>query len=382
VVFTFSASLLVSCKQKKDYSKDEPLEPSYSPSLFIGSQNQYIYALNPQTSEKKWEYNVKANIVATPLIFNKKYLVLAKPDSMIVLDVNNGKQVKTININGLNLESSFIQDGNQYVIGSYITDASSSSGFYFRTDLEKLIQVGYLDSNFTKFYSSSITTATPTIYNGMLYVAGINEVNAYNILTPFSGGWTSPLPSAGSMSSSPVVSYPYVYVGGIDGKLYALNIADGTVGWTFATAASILSSPIVYGGNIIFGSSDFNLYCIDSAAKAPRWVVPTKDRIVSSPFAYNQTVYFASYDYTFYAVDIIDGHAKWQYPTGKLIKSSPVAQGNAVYVGSFDKYLYKFDTTGNLSWKKNIDGLIESSPVLFDLDRAYYPSITGMANKN
>jgi outer membrane protein assembly factor BamB len=379
VVFTFSASLLVSCKQKKDYSKDEPLEPSYSPSVFIGSQNQYVYALNPETGEKKWEYNLKTDIVAVPVVFNKKYLVAAKPDSLVVLDVNSGKVIKNISIPGLNLEASFIQESGQYLIGSYISDVPSGAGNYFRTDLEKLIQIGYLDPAFTKLYSSTVTSSTPTIYNGMIYIAGKGEVRAYNLLTPFTGGWVSPLPSAGTIASSPVVSFPYVYVGGRDGNLYALNISDGTVGWTFSTGGQILSSPIVYGGNIIFGSNDYNLYCLDSAAKAPRWVVTTGNSVVSSPFAYNQVVYFASQDYSLYAVDIIDGAVKWQFPTKDLVNSSPVAHGNTVYISSFDKNLYAFDTTGVLKWSRNIDGVIRTSPVLYDLNNVYYPAISGMS---
>lgn len=40
-VLTVSGMLFSAC-QKQNYSKDEPLDPVYSPSLFISSQNQFF----------------------------------------------------------------------------------------------------------------------------------------------------------------------------------------------------------------------------------------------------------------------------------------------------------------------------------------------------
>ena len=59
--------------------------------------------------------------------------------------------------------------------------------------------------------------------------------------------------------------------------------------------------------------------------------------------------------------------------------SSPLVNNGVVYYGSYDKYLYAADTSkGTLRWKKSIDNVIETSPVLLDsAGKANYPSISG-----
>ena len=92
-LFAAFATLVTAC-QKNDYSKDEPLEPKHSPSLFIGSQNQYLYALVPETGEKKWEANIGANIIASPVVVGE-FLMVAATDSLYKLDLYSGKILKS-----------------------------------------------------------------------------------------------------------------------------------------------------------------------------------------------------------------------------------------------------------------------------------------------
>lgn len=360
VFFTISAMLVTAC-QKNDYSKDEPLKPKHTPSLFIGSQNQYLYALVPETGEKKWETNMKANIIASPVVVDE-FLMVAAADSLYKLDLHTGAIIKSYSFDNEN----FISFTGTPVAQGKVLYVASQNGFLYAVDVQN-------DKLLWKYNAGNPIVSSPTLYNGQIIITSkkVHSVNALNGTV----AWTSTVES----NSGATVSYPYVYVCGIDGAMYALDITSGITSWTFdpGTKSTILSSPLVYGGNIIFGSSDFKVYCIDSVAKIPRWVFETSDRVISSPYAKDQIVYFGSYDYNFYAVDIIDGDLKWKKQTGELIKSSPLVYEGTVYVGSFDKTIYAFDTSGDLRWKKNIDGLIETSPVLYDLDKAYYSSVTG-----
>lgn len=361
-IFTASAALFSAC-QKTEYSKDEPLEPTYSPSLFVGSQNQILYALVPETGDKKWETNVRANMIASPVVMGN-YLMVATVDSLYKLDVHTGKILRTYAFDNENLLSF---TGTPYAQGD-ILFVTSRNGSVYSINIKS-------DQLNWKYDAGSPIESAPVLYNGQLIItAGAGGVHAVNALngTP---AWTSAVPS----SAGATVSAPYIYIGGLDGALHALNATTGVSVWQYNpnTNSTILSSPVVYGGNIIFGSSDYNVYCIDSVAREPRWVFETGNRVVSSPAAKDQIVYFGSYDYTFYAVDIIDGELKWKKKTEAIIKASPMVHQGTVYIGSFDKMLYAFDSSGTLRWSRNMDGLIETSPVLYDLDKAYYSSVTG-----
>lgn len=362
-VLTVSGMLFSAC-QKQNYSKDEPLDPVYSPSLFISSQNQFLYSLDPNTGARHWEYNLHANQQATPFIL-KNFLFVAAEDSLFKFDVNTGKLIRTFGFDNALSISLVASPSSQGSINGNILYVASLNDTLYALDINS-------DRIVWKFATSAPISAAPTYFNGKVIVASdkVYAIAASNGAL----SWSAPITV---QYSSPAVGYPYVYVGGMDGQMHALDLNTGTDVWDYPTGGQILSSPIVYGGNVIFGSSDKNVYCLDSVAKQPRWVYPTDGRVLSSPFASNQTIYFGSTDYFFYAVNVIDGSLKWKYNTNALIKSSPLVKDNHVYVAGFNKILYDFDTSGSLRWSRDINGAIETSPVLYDLSNAYYPATSG-----
>jgi outer membrane protein assembly factor BamB len=390
-VFAVSVSVVVTSCRPKKMSTDEPLSDEYSPSIYIGSQNQFLYAIDPATGAKKWEYNMHANMISTPIILkgeNKKdYIVIqtvnaiSGKDSLIALDAHKGKFINGTDLHVPQGEASLATDGKEIIYGV------GKPGEFYKYRIKKLID-GRPPTEFTSpadywTNSASAGAPSPTLYKNLaIFMEPGGNFTTYDV-TSGAPSWSG---SVGvNVTASPVIAPPYMYVCGMDGKLYAIhidnNLINGTVAWTYTTPDEkpILSSPIVYGGNVIFGCSDYNVYCIDSAAKTPRWIFKTDDRVVSSPFAYNQVIYVGSYDYFFYAINIIDGKLKWKYKTGAIIKSSPLAVEGKVYVAGFDKILYAFDTTGAIRWQHRVNGQIETSPIIFDLNKTYYPAISGMS---
>ena len=62
------------------------------------------------------------------------------------------------------------------------------------------------------------------------------------------------------MYSSPAVANGVVYVGSVDGKLYAYHATTGALLWSATTGSYINSSPAVANGMVYVGSADQNLY--------------------------------------------------------------------------------------------------------------------------
>ena len=363
LAFFTAATLLVSACKKSEFSKDEKLPETFSTSLFISSQNQFLYALDPRTGAKQWEYYIGDHVEATPVVIGE-FLFLPTTDSMLKIDAKRGKLVKKMwlaNTVFTQFVSSPAVDGNNIIIGS-LNDTMYS--------------VNTVTENINwRFFAGGDIVSSPTIHNGQVIFAANSKVYALDLATG-AMNWEF---GAGAFTSSPVVSAPHVFIGSVDGKLYVLDVATGAARWDYDTKAQILSSPIVYGGNVIFGSNNAKLYCLDTAARKERWIYETSDRIVSSPTADRNIVYFGSYDYYCYALDVIDGKEKWKFQTNALIKSSPLVYNGVIYFGSHDKNMYAFDSTGVLHWKHNINGLIESSPIIWDLEKTFYPSISGMS---
>ena len=67
------------------------------------------------------------------------------------------------------------------------------------------------------------------------------------------------------MLSSAAVSDGIVYIGSLDGKIYALNASDGKLVWSFTTGGQVASSPAVSGGEVYVGSSDGKVYALNAS---------------------------------------------------------------------------------------------------------------------
>ena len=79
------------------------------------------------------------------------------------------------------------------------------------------------------------------------------------------------------------------------------------------------------------------------------------------------TVYIGSFDQYLYAI-YPNGNLKWRYQTGGIVNSSPsISNDGTVYVGSWDGYLYAIYPNGSLYWKYQAatgGARINSSPAI------------------
>jgi len=193
------------------------------------------------------------------------------------------------------------------------------------------------------------------------------------------------LRAAGGVYSSPAEFYSSpavgadgtVYVGSIDGYVYALK-ADGiTLKWKYQTAGSVYSSPAVGADGIVYvGSVDGYVYALradGSDVDRLKWKYQTGEQINinlnfiggkvrSSPaVGADGTVYVGSdtpdgYLYALRADGSDVDRLKWKYRTGGSVESSPaVGADGIVYVGSDDGYVYALKADGRdedrLKWK-------------------------------
>ena len=176
----------------------------------------------------------------------------------------------------------------------------------------------------TYFYGST------TIVNDYLYIGGYNgKIYAIkDIYDPedntFSSVWKWEFPSSsnefkGSFVGDSVTYNGVLYIGSSDQKLYALNISDNDelsdddrLLWSYKTGGKIWSTPVVYNGTVYIGSFDHKIYALDALTGDPKWTEPfeTGGAIVGTPIIYNDAIYFGSLDQKFYAVDIATGALK------------------------------------------------------------------------
>ena len=182
-----------------------------------------------------------------------------------------------------------------------------------------------------------------------------------------------PLETGDFSYARPVVADGVMYVGNLDGNLYALDPKTGAMKWRFKTGAGITSTVWHEGGTLYFGSNDHKLYAIEAASQKVKWTFATGDEVNSSPRISEGLVYVGGVDKRFYAVDPQAGQKKWDFLTKGRIVDSAAFYKNLVFIGSGpeDGNVYALDkSTGKLFWTFPTENKVEADPVV-DGNRLY-----------
>ncbi len=391
ILLTLTAASLIFAGCRRNFSHDNPIPDSYYPSIVLSSDNRVVYAIDPGTGKKNWEYSLPVSIVPTPvefapspLIYNDRvYMASVNSDTIYKLNAKTGALVAKLVTNpyfNFTMQSTPIADGNLLYL-------ATTNGTIYAIDTG----TGAVKWQFSSPTDLTPYIASPVIYKKNIFVAStgghvycIDKVNGPDAITGYPiwdyPGWG--LTDTASFISSPAISYPYLYVGSaIDSNMYCMYVdpwpdpvtpvvpTSGILHWKYKTLGNIKSSPSAYAGICIFGSNDFNVYAVDSQLGILRWNHPfrTNSQINSTPFVNNGIIYIGSYDYNLYAINIIDGSKKWNFATKGLIKSSPLPYKGNIYVGSYDGSMYVVDSAfGVQKWYFKINGNIQCSPAIDD----------------
>ncbi|MBU1651627.1 M6 family metalloprotease domain-containing protein, partial [bacterium] len=299
--------------------------------IYVGSQDGYLYAVNPDGTQK-WKFMTFGAIWSSPIVGSDGTIYFGSYDnSVYALNPNGTMKWKYMTFDFVEAKPALSPDGNTLYVGSY------DGNFYA------------FNMNGTLKWSIGAELPIPesarVSQNGTIYIGGI-DASLYSINSMGVINWWYDVD--GEVYSTPAVSSDNtIYVGCDDYNFYAVN-PNGTYRWHFKTGGEVESSPaIANDGTIYVGSFDSNLYSFYSSG-ALNWKFKTMNVVYSSPAIGNDgTIYVGSDDFNLYAINS-DGTLKWTYKTGGKIGSSPAIGGDGtIYVGSDDTYLYAINSGGS-----------------------------------
>ncbi len=211
---------------------------------------------------------------------------------------------------------------------------------------------------------------------GLVYVGGYIASGGqdHGRLYAFASGrqepkWKYPRDTTlgGGVAGSPILVGSRVYFTAADGKVYALDAADGYSEWSFETGGKIWSTPAVNGERIYVGSFDKKLYALNINDGSKQWEFATNGAIVATPLVHEGTVYVGSFDRHLYAVNAADGSKRWDFRAGNWFWARPVVYNGVVYAASLDGTVYAINAaSGEEANRISLGSAISSSPVIVD----------------
>jgi len=287
--------------------------------IYIGSNDWYLYALNPDGS-LKWEYPTEGEVSSSPAVGADGTIYVGN-DSGYVHALNSSGALKWKYQTGGQISSSpaLGADGTVYF-----------GVFLFSWD-NYLYALGSQGALKWKYQTGDKVGSSPAVgADGTIYV-GSNDYNLYALNPDGSLKWK--YLTGGEVYSSPAIgTNGIIYLGPGNGYLYALN-PDGSLKWRYQSGSGYSSPVIGLDGTIIYSSYIINP---DGTRKGSLY---SSSSYSSPAIGADSTIYVGSGTYLYAMTP--RGSQKWRCPTkGAVISSPAIGADGTIYIGSDDTYIY------------------------------------------
>jgi len=347
--------------------------PSHNLTVYIGSGDRNIYALDALTGAKKWSFQTSDAVTASPTLYEGLLYAASLDGTVYALDTADGKLKWSFQTAGSISVTPLVSAGKLYI--------ANNNDSVYALDLNDRIVTwsAQLHDPWGRGMSSS-----PTIENGQIYIGGpvgwsVDNVNAQTGQI----GWADTTLYGYPTYSSPCYGLGMVFAGSSNGKIYAMNDATGKVKWSFSTNNPVFSSPTLSNGRIYIGALNNTIYCIDAASGAGLWNFQTSGAVYSCPVVVDGILYAGDESGNLYALNAFTGAQQWmtRVASNNLYGGPTVANG-MIYLGSLDDHVYAVDaTTGMMKWAFLANDYIISSPCVTASDGTiFHPGISGEQN--
>jgi len=174
--------------------------------------------------------------------------------------------------------------------------------------------------------------ATPVIKDNTVYLGDLDGTLFAFDLETGQPEWQYKI--NGGFVASPAVANNRVFVGDYDGKLHCVDATDGKLLWSYESQAEISSSVNFFEGNVIFGSQDTTLYCLDSATGKEIWKHQIQDQIRCAPTIVAGRCFVAGCDQMLHIIDVKTGTSLNSVPINAPTGVTPAVDDDLVFFGT------------------------------------------------
>jgi eukaryotic-like serine/threonine-protein kinase len=299
--------------------------------VFFGATNQTFYSVD-LTGQAKWSFAAKERIKSDPTVLEGVVYLTSYDGHVYALNASTGKKMWQ-----------FPQQESQAAANAGSGTAAAAATPTPAGASSSDVPAGEPAPPPVSIKPESFSYAAPTIKDGVLYIGNLDGY-MYALQT-VDGSMKWRFMAGEGITSTAWVEEGVVYFGSKNDNVYAIDAATGTkVLWTFKTGGDILSSPRISNGVLAIGSNDGNFYALDAKDGKEKCRFKANGPIVSYGVFYQNLVFFnaGQGDGSIYAIDRDTCKLFWSYKTGYKVESDPTLENNLLYVTSGDMKLYAF----------------------------------------
>ncbi len=313
--------------------------------VLVGGYNGILYALDPSTRQKVWEFQTDDSIVGSPaLVYEEIREITPTPTASFGSTLAGGTPTPTPSGSSPPEQDAVNSRLELIIVGSsdgnlYAMDTNGVEQWRFETGnkiwsmpvvYEDVVYFGSLDHNvyavslkdtgslragdeMWRFETDGAVAATPLVMNGRVYIGSFDR--KFYSLDAFSGqeAWAEPFEAENWFWSKAVSDGATIYVASLDGNLYSLDSTSGAERWRFETATTaegaspIIAAPALVPSGVAVATDNGDIYLVRSTDGTEIRDFAARDRIHAPLTASGSIVYFSAMNHTVRAVDLQQG---------------------------------------------------------------------------
>ena len=320
--------------------------------VFIGSDDGNLYALDLASGAKRWAFKTDGRIEATPLVLDGTVYVGAADFKLHAIDAKTGTEkwsyaTEDKILGGANWFRS--RTGAAALLPPNAGDRSVAPpgatgalrilvGSY---DFKVHCVDAATGAKVWTFETSNYVNGTPAVAEGRVVFGGCDgNLHAVDAET---GREIASIEAGAYIAGSPALVGPRAYAGHFGEEVLCADLPASNMIWRAKQPnAAFFSSPAVTASQVLLGGRDKHLHAFDRETGRPLWSFAARGDIDSSPVVCGALVVVGSEDGRLYVLDVATGKLAWSYEIGKPIPGSPAVADGVVVVGSEDGTVYAF----------------------------------------
>ena len=298
--------------------------------VYIGTFDSKLYALDLATGKEKWKYEAADTIKAPVAAADGAVYVGDSSGEFHCVDARNGKLLWKYATNG-EIQGGACFAGDNVLIGSY-------DNSLYCLDKKK----GTVTWQFkTKGPVNGSALVSEKL--NLTFVAGCDcELHIVDLKKGIKACDAVAL-NGGAAGATAAVRDDKLYVGTMGNELFEIDLMKKGITWTFSdnnNTSEFYSSPAVTNELVIVGNRNGKLYAVKRKDGTSAWTFTAKKRIDSSPVVAGGNVYVGCNDGHLYVVDLAKGTLNQKIQLGRSILASPAVSQNRLVIGTTDGHLY------------------------------------------
>jgi outer membrane protein assembly factor BamB len=296
--------------------------------VFIGSQDENLYALDLASGTEKWKYHA-GPFKAAPSVRDGSVYVGDLDGMFHCVDAAKGTKRWTFET------GAEISSGANFADGAVLFGSGDETLYCLTPGGKKKWQFKV---------PGGPVLGSPAVVDGRTFVGGCDS--ALHVIDTAKGTEVTAVDVGGQTGATAAVHGDQLYLGTIaTNQVLAIDWKKGQVLWKFEAARKPLAyyaSAAVTDKLVIAASRDKLVHALDRTTGKEVWNFATGDRIDSSPVVVGKRVFVGSMDGKLYVLDLEKGTELKSFDLGSPIIASPAVAGGCLVIGTADGMVYCF----------------------------------------